>query len=118
MQRRRKRPWRHLRPAPLAVGEIQAVVVADLRFRSGAPVEIREIGATPQRNVLAIVHFTAVRKRVGRSASTQVGTLLDQPDFDSGFSQRDGGGQTRQTAADHQNALRGHPASTTVAYDF
>ncbi len=62
--------------------------------------------------MLAIVHFAAVGQRVGSGASAQVRTLFEQADAEARFSQRDGGGQPRQTAADHQNALRGHPSST------
>ena len=102
----------------MAIGKIQAVVGANLRFRAGATVKIRQVGAATERDVLAIVHFAAVGQRVRRGAPAQMGTLLDEPDFEPSFSQRDGGGQTRQTAADHQNALRGHPAPTTLAHEF
>ncbi len=51
--------------------------------------------------MLAVVHLTAVRKGVRGGAAAEVGTLLDEMDPKAGFSQRDGGRQPRQTAADY-----------------
>ena len=51
--------------------------------------------------MLAVVHFAAIGQRVGSGASAQVGTLFEQADLKARFSQRDGGGQSCQTAADH-----------------
>ncbi len=113
VQRRRK-PRRafHRRSAAGRIHEIQPVVETNLFRRAYPLVKIRQVRAAAQGDVLAIVHFAAVGQRVGSGAPAQVGTLFQQADAEARFSQRDGGGHPRQTAADHQNALRGHPSST------
>jgi hypothetical protein len=62
--------------------------------------------------VLAIVHFAAVGQRVGSGAPAQVGTLFEQADAKPASASATAEDSPRQTAADHQNALRGHPSST------
>ena len=104
------------RAAALRIREIQPIVEADLVFGADAAIEIREVRAAAERDVLAIVDFASVGQRVGSGAPAQMRALLEQPDAPARFSQRDGGGQPRQTAADHQNALRGHPFSTAHSF--
>ena len=115
MQRRGKRDSFNLRPAALCIRKVQRVVNLDLVFRACASVKIRQICTTPESDVLAIVDFVAVRQRIRRCTPSQVRTLFEQADSEARFSQRDGGGQARQSAADYQNALRGHPFSTGLS---
>ena len=51
--------------------------------------------------MLAIVHLAAVGQRVGSGATAQMRAFFQQPDLQARFSQRDGGRQTRQSAADY-----------------
>ena len=112
VQRRRQRRSLNFRTPSLAIDKIKPVVKPDLLARSHAPVKIGQVRAATQRHVLAIVHFAAVGQRVRRSAPAEVGTLLEQLNAKTCVSQRDGGGQARQAAADYQDALRGHHPST------
>ena len=63
---------------PLRVHKIQPVVEADFAAGADARIKIREIRAAAQRHVLAVVHFAAVRQRVGSGAPAQVRTLFDK----------------------------------------
>src|SRR5713226_6869217 len=99
---------------PLRVEQAQAVKEADFVSGTDAAVEILEVGAAAESHVLAIVHVLAVRKDVGRGAAAEEGPLLKQPDAEPGFSQRDAGGQSRQPAADHDHAFRGHSLPLTA----
>ena len=83
VQRWRKQGRRlHRRTMPLRIRKKQLVVEANFPRRTHAAVKIREVRAAAERHVLAVVHFAAVGQRVGSSASAQMGTLLQQPDFE------------------------------------
>ena len=112
MQRRRQRRSLNFRTPSRPIREIEPVVEPDLLARPHAPVKIGQVRATAERHVLAIVHFAAIGQRVRRSPPAEVGTLLEQLNAKACVSQRDGGGQARQAAADYQDALRGHHPST------
>jgi len=112
VQRRRQRRSLNFRTPSFAIDEIKPVVKPDLFACPHAPVKIGQVRAAAQRHMLAIVHFAAVGQRVRRSPPAEVGTLLEQLNAKACVSQRDGGGQARQAAADYQDALRGHHPST------
>ena len=111
VQRRRQRSCFDGGALSIGVRKIQPVIETDLVAGADARIKIREIRAAAESYVLAVVHFAAIRQRVGSGAPAQVRTLLQKADAQARFSQRDGGGQSRQAAADHQNALRGHHPS-------
>ncbi len=55
----------------------QGIVPADLVFYSKTRIEVDEISAASEQNVLAIIyHFAGAGMLVGRSASTKKGTAL------------------------------------------
>ena len=99
----RRRQWRGFDDGALAllISKIKPVVEANLFARANARIKVRQICAAAQRDVLAIVHLAAIGQRVGSGASAQVGTFFQQTNPQTGFSQRDGGRQTRQPAADY-----------------
>jgi hypothetical protein len=80
---------------------MEPVIKPNLAGCAYARVKIGQIRAAAERDMLAVVHFAAVGQRVRSGASAQVGTLFEQADLKARFSQRDGGGQSCQTAADH-----------------
>ena len=115
MQGRGKRDSSDRRPAALTIRKVQRVVVPNLIFRTGTAIKIGQVRAAAKGDVLAIVDYVAIGQRIRRGTSPQVRTLFEQADSEARFSQRDGGGQPRQSAADYQNALRGHPFSTGLS---
>ena len=113
MQRRRERRGFHDAARAIRIHEDQPVVEGDFSCGADAPVEIVEIRAAAEGHVLAVVDVLAAGQRVGRSTATEEGALFEQTHAEAGFSQRDGRGKPRQSAADHDHALRGHPPPTT-----
>lgn len=93
------------RPSAASVNKEKPVVESNLIRCTDAPIKVVKIGAATERHVLAVVHFAAVGKRVGSGASAQMRTFFEQADAEARLSQRDGGGEARQSAADDQNAL-------------
>ena len=100
--------------APIRRGKQQPVKKSNLVRRAHPAIEILEVRAAAQRHVLAIVHVLAAGQHVGRRAAAQVGPLFEQTHAEAGFSQRDGRGKSRQAAADHDHALRGHYFGVTA----
>ena len=82
-----------------------------LRLTAGGRTQVAWAEA-PAGGFDTVFHFAAVGQRVRRSPPAKVGTLLEQLNAKTCVSQRDGGGQARQAAADYQDALRGHHPST------
>src|ERR1700685_1423189 len=89
-RREAKKGWRHMQrrrqkrrgadtksPAGL-VDERHAFIETDFVPGPDAAVEIREIGATSQGDVLAIIDLTAVGKKIGSGAPAQMRPLLKQ----------------------------------------
>ena len=91
----------------------QSIEETNFFSRAYPPVKIFKVRATSQRDVLAIVHMLAAREHVRRGTATQMGPLFEQTYAEAGFSQRDGRGKSRQAAADHDHALRGHCVGST-----
>lgn len=103
MQRGRKKASADDRTAALRIQEVQRVISSNLSLGADAAKEIGKIRTASHGQVLAIVHFTSVGKSVGSGAAAQMRALFEQADAEARFSQRDGGGQARQPAADHEN---------------
>lgn len=80
----------------------------DFRGRSRPLVKVRQVRAATQRYVLAIIDMRAVRQRVGSRATAQIWPLLKQANANAGFRERCRGRQSRQSAADHDYALKRH----------
>jgi hypothetical protein len=60
------------------VDERHSLVKSNFVLGPDAAVEIRKIGAASQGDVLAIVDFTAVGKKIGSGAPAQMWPLLEQ----------------------------------------
>ena len=84
--------------------------VEEYNFVGGAytTIEVREIGAAAERNMLAIVYVLAIRQSIGSCAAAEVGPLCEETNEAACFSQRDAGRQPRQPAANHDHVFRGH----------
>ena len=113
MQRRRQRHGCDRAALPIGRGKQQPVKKSDLIRGADAAVEILEVRAASQRNVLAVVDVLAAGQHVRRRTAPQMGPLFEQTHAEAGFSQRDGRGKSRQAAADHDHALRGHYFGST-----
>ena len=98
----------HLAAASLRVEKQQAIEEFDFVRGADTPVKIVEVGAAAESYVLAIVDVLAVGQHVGRGAAAEKGTLFEQPDTATRFSQRDAGCQARQAAADHDHTFQGY----------
>ncbi len=85
--------------AAIRGGESEAVVEPDFIGGADAPVEISEIGAAAEGDVLAIVDMAAIGKDVGSGAAAQVRAAFEEADAVAGVRERDGRGQTGQAAA-------------------
>ena len=113
VQRRRQRRRLDRAAPPIRVRQTATGQKTEFVRSADAAIEILEIGAAAQRDVLAIVHVLAAGQHVGRGAAAQMGPLFEQTHAEAGFSQRDGRGKSRQAAADHDHALRGHYVGST-----
>lgn len=101
MQRRGQPRTVHLAPLAIRRRKYQAIVKFDFSTGARAFVKIGQIRAAAQRDVLAIVHLAAIGQCVGGGSPAQVRTFFQQPYAEARFSQRDGGRQARQSAADY-----------------
>ncbi len=97
----------HFSLAALRIKEEETVEIFDFAGGADADVEIIEVGAAAESNVLAIVHVLAVGQHIGSCAAAKEGTLFEQTYAPAGFSQCDAGCQSRQPAADHDHAFQG-----------
>src|SRR3954463_10137567 len=86
MERRGERTGFEDGCASAGLNVCETVVPTDLAFDSEAAVEIAEIGAAAEENVLAVVDDLAgAGMFVGGGASTEIGTLLEKRDTESGI---------------------------------
>ena len=90
----------------LRIEKNQLVEKFDFVCGADAAIEVVEIGAAAQGDVLAIIDVLAVGQDVGSGAPAEKWSLFEQPDAPAGFSQRDAAGQSRQSAADHDYAFQ------------
>ena len=73
------------------------LVPANLVLDSDAVVELDEIGAAAQQNVLAVVDdFARAGMLIGGRPAAKIGPPLEQSDTKTAFRQRGSGGQPRQ----------------------
>ena len=102
MKRRRQRSRLQRRRAPTGKDERDLVVPADLLFHPEAAIELDEIGAAAQQDMLAVVHnFRGAGQFIRGCAPTQVGAPLEQFNLISRLSQRASRGQTCESSANN-----------------
>ena len=66
--------------------ENETGVAGDFGKHAHPRIEIVQIGAAAERDVLTIVNLLAIRESIGRRPATQKRTLLEQFNVESGFS--------------------------------
>ncbi len=98
----------HFAAAALRVKEHKTVEEFDFVAGADAMIEIFEISAAPEGDVLAVVDVLATGQDVGGGAAAKKGALLKKTNAPAGLSQRDAGCQPRQPAADHDHAFQGY----------
>ena len=96
----------HFAAAALRIEKNQAIEEFDFARGADAAVEVLEIGAAAEGDVLAIVDVLAVGQDVGSRAAAEKRALLKESNAPACFSQRDAGCQSRQPAADHDHAFQ------------
>ena len=77
-EREREESRFHDAAAALRIEKNQAVEEFDFVGGADAAVEIFEIGAAAERDVLAIVHVLAIRQDIGGCAAAEKGSLFEQ----------------------------------------
>ena len=98
----------HFTAASLGIEQNEAVEEFDFVARADAAIEVFEVGAAAEGDVLAIVDVLAVGQDVGSRATAKERALLKETNAPARFSQRDAGCQSRQPAADHDHAFQGY----------
>src|SRR4051794_33736204 len=102
MERRGERAGFEDGCASAGLNVCETVVPTDLAFDSEAAVEIAEIGAAAEENVLAVVDDLAgAGMFIGGGASAEIGTLFEQRDAESGVGERAASGESGESAADN-----------------
>src|SRR5580700_10148324 len=98
----------HFAATALWIEEDKAV--EEFYFAGGAyaAIEVFEIGAAAEGDVLAVVDVLAIGQDVGSRPSAEERALLKKTNAPACFSQRDAGCQSRQPAADHDHAFQGY----------
>src|SRR5260370_24099944 len=89
MKRRGQEAGLHFSVAALRIDKEEAVEELDFAGGADAAVEIVEVGAAAESDMLAIIHVFAVRQHVGSCAAAEEGTLFEQTYTPAGFRQRD-----------------------------
>ena len=75
-------------------------IPADFVFHADAAVELDQVGADAEENVLAVVDdFAGAGMLVGRSASAEVGAALEESDAKAGVGESAGGGESGEAAS-------------------
>ena len=106
MQRWRQRHGCDCAALTIRRGEQQPVKKLDLIRGAHPAKEILKVRAASQRYMLAIVDVLAAGQGIRGRPPAQVGFLFQQTHAQAGFSQRDGGGKSRQAAADHDHVFQ------------
>jgi hypothetical protein len=84
----------HHAGATSGLDESHVFVPADFIFDADAAVELDEVAADAEEDVLAVVHyFAGAGVLVGGSASTEVGAALEESDAETRVGQGAGGGE-------------------------
>ena len=108
MKRRGEDARVHFAAAALRIEKNKAVEEFDFACGADAAIEVFEVGAAAEGDVLAIVDVLAIGQDVGSRASAKKRALLKETNAPARFSQRDAGCQSRQPAADHDHAFQGY----------
>lgn len=104
MEGSRKKRWSD--PAGASAGFDEGQFIEPLNFviYSKLLIEMDEIGAAAEQDVLAVVHHLAgAGMLIGRGASANVGASLKDCDLKTRIGKRAAGGQSGKTAADDCN---------------
>ncbi len=94
----------------LTTGEHEGEVVVPANFvlHAEASVEVDEIGATTEQDVLAVVDdFASSRMLIRRCPSAEIRATLEQGDAIANFGERAGSGETGEAAAYDGNGCGG-----------
>src|SRR5712672_1215562 len=91
----------HFAATTLRIEKHETVEKFDFVRGAHAAIEVIEIGATAEGDMLTIIDVLAIRQNVRGRASAEEGALLEEANAPARFSQRDAGRQPRQPAADH-----------------
>src|SRR5882672_1614396 len=104
MQGRRQERRRDHRCPSARLNECHMVIPADLVLYSQTLVKLNEVGAAPQKNMLAVVHhFPCSRVLIRRGAASQIWPPLEQSHLQAALSQSTCRGQPRQSASDDRH---------------
>ena len=106
MKGRGQEPGFHGAATALRIEENELVEKFYFVCGADAAVEIGEVGAAAQGDVLAIIDVLAIGQNVGGCAAAEKRFLFEQPYAPASFSQRDAARQSRQPAADHDRAFQ------------
>src|SRR5271169_6670409 len=85
----------HCAAPALRIDEHQTIEISYFVAGTYAAIEIFEVGAATECDMLAIVHMLAARQNVRSRAAAKKWALLEETDAPAGLSQRDAGCQTR-----------------------
>ena len=109
-QVKRSRQFRGLDDASKAAGACknETIVISNLIGDTKAPVEVFQVGAATQHHMLAIVDGFTVGENVRGRAPAEPWIFFEQGDLKSQVRQGDGGGESRQAAANDDYVCRGH----------
>ena len=111
VERSRQRCRLDDRGPPAGLEESHPLVPANLVFDSNTPVELDQVSAAAEQNVLTVVHhFTRPRMLIGGRPATQVRAALEEGDTKAVFRQCATGGQSCEAAPHHGNFWRLCPA--------
>ena len=86
MKRRRQERTFHDRTTACQIHKNETLITGDFPKGPYALVEVVQVGAATQGNVLAIVDLLATGQGIGGGAATQKRPLLEHPDGESRFS--------------------------------
>src|SRR6185437_4510548 len=104
MKRSRQRRWLDDRLAAAGFNKRERLIPANLIFHANTLIELNDIRASAEQNMLAVVHhFSGAGMFVGGSAAAQVRTLFEEGDAETADRQSASGGQSREAAANHGN---------------
>ncbi len=88
------------------VEEVKRVLPVDEMFDADAAVEVDEVGAAAEENVLAVVEdFAGFGVFEGAGASAEGFAGFDEGDREAGGFEGNGGGHSRESTADDEDAV-------------
>jgi len=95
---------------------VEAILQVQVLVHPDAPCERNELGAAREEDVLPVVDFVPVDFERGRAAAEEA-AALEEFDVGTSFFQFEGGGQTRESGADHgYPLLLSHDLTTTRSF--